>query len=197
MTSTASKSFFRSRGAACSIHITPWSDPASARGVVVTPLSILRVRECLRAANRCDRFESRRSGDRSPPHRTRRSFDLGTRLRCWICDRGSRRGDASRDWRSVHGGGGRPLLSRVDRWNRMRRGRIDVSVRDLGVVGLFGAATLPEFRGRGVQNALVARRWPRQAGRDASSHSSRRCLEAHRIATFFGVDSSWSTRRCR
>jgi GNAT superfamily N-acetyltransferase len=61
-------------------------------------------------------------------------------------------------------GGHRPFIAFVD---GVAAGGASVFTFD-GVAGMFGAATLPEFRGRGVQGALLAARlrWAAQHGCD-------------------------------
>ena len=68
------------------------------------------------------------------------------------------------------------------------------SCGEAGIAALFGTATLPEFRRRGVQTALINRRlWEAAQGRAASTRSSVRCPAAVRSAIWSGAAFAWPT----
>jgi GNAT superfamily N-acetyltransferase len=155
--------FFRSRGAACSIHITPWSD-----AVLLAELSSRRyqVFEFENAfVQRIDAIASNPADPAIEVHLIERD-EASTWAR--VCAAGFATEGVDEEMLREIGEaftaaeGGRCYLASID--GIACGAAASVSVRDLGVVGLFGAATLPEFRGRGVQNALVARRLAEASG---------------------------------
>jgi GNAT superfamily N-acetyltransferase len=149
--------FFRSRGAACAIHITPWTDPALLAELSVRRYQFFEFENVF--AQRIDAITLTKSDSAIEVHLIGKE-EASTWAR--VCAAGfATEGIDEEALREIGEAftaaeGGRCYLASID--GIPCGAAASVSVRDLGVVGLFGAATLPDSRGRGVQNALVGRR---------------------------------------
>jgi GNAT superfamily N-acetyltransferase len=155
--------FFRSHGSSSVIHITPWSDPAMLTELSARQYQFFEFENVF--AQRVDAIET----PASDPAITVRAIDRDE-APVWarICASGfategfdedlveqiaNAFSDAAGSTRYLASIGGVACGAAAS-----------VTSRELSVVGLFGAATLPEYRRRGVQSALVARRLADAAG---------------------------------
>lgn len=149
--------FFRSRGAACAIHITPWTDRTLLAHLSSRHYQFFEFENVF-----VQRIDAIASTATDPAIEVRRIRSDEAATWAQVCAAGFATEGIDEDALLEIGEaftaaeGGRCYLASIE--GTPCGAAASVSVRDLSVVGLFGAATLPDFRGRGVQSALVARR---------------------------------------
>jgi len=149
--------FYRSRGSSSVIHITPWSDPLLLTELSSRGYHFFEFENVF--AQRIDAIET----PASDPAVTVKTVGRDEAT-AWarICAAGFATEGFDEDLVEQiaeafsDAPGSTRYLAMVD--GVACGAAASVTSRELGVVGLFGAATLPAFRRRGVQSALVARR---------------------------------------